>query len=156
MEEASLTLPITPILDVPPQELSPIKPLTTPPPFYIRKGPPKTITETVSITISEFYVSFATESSLLTLTDTVYINKTVFNYITLTHTNHLTHTVNNTLPPMTVFATTTLLPPTGTPTAALAQATLSAAPDHQGGSRLKPVAIAFIALGAVGLEGQGE
>ncbi|KAL8841773.1 MAG: hypothetical protein Q9170_000806 [Blastenia crenularia] len=143
IEGAGLTLPLIPITDDVPEGLFPISPQPTPPPFYVRKGDPKTVTATVSLTISEFYM--VTESTLLTVTDTVYINKTVFNYITVTHTNDLTHTLNNTVP-TTVFATTTL----STPTAALVQATLSpAVPTRLDGSKLKPVAIVFIVLGVL-------
>ncbi|KAI4166763.1 MAG: hypothetical protein LQ343_007785 [Gyalolechia ehrenbergii] len=149
--DASLALPISPIADDESTEnhASPFDPLSVPPLFYIHKNAPKTVTQTISITISEFYVSFATESQLLTLTDTVYVNKTVFNYVTLTHTDHTTHTINNTVP-TTVFATTTLLPASTTKSAALAQATLR--PDvsvQKGGGHLKPVAIVFVVLGAV-------
>ncbi|KAL9029355.1 MAG: hypothetical protein Q9196_002401 [Gyalolechia fulgens] len=155
--DASLTSPIAPIPDAlspptgcaGPQDPSPTGPLlhAVPPLVHRRKKGPKTVTETISVTISEFYVSFATESRLLTLTDTVFVNETVFNYITLTQTSHLTHTVNNTVP-TTVFATTTTLMP-AEPTPALAQATLRPVSAPEGGRQLHPVAVAFVALGAV-------
>ena len=117
-------------------------------PYIVHKGDnPKTVTETVSITTSEFFVSFVTESHLYTVTDTVFINKTVNNFITVTHTNYLIHTINNTLPQITVSATTTPSTPTAAP---LAQATfIPASSSQQADGGLKPVAVAFIVLGAV-------
>ncbi|KAL9014556.1 MAG: hypothetical protein Q9173_000811 [Seirophora scorigena] len=122
-------------------------PLTTPPPhcphhIFRRKGP-KTVTETVSITISVFDVSVLVESHFLTLTDTVYINKTVFQPVF--HTAHQTHTVTlNHSIPTTVLATTTLPPPA----TVLEQATLRPVPPSQGG-KVGGVAVAGIVVGGV-------
>ncbi|KAI4194572.1 MAG: hypothetical protein LQ346_003649, partial [Caloplaca aetnensis] len=80
-------------------------------------------------------------TQLLTLTDTVYVNKTVFQPVY--HTAHVTHTLTfNQTMPTTIMATTTLPPST-----ALGQATLRPVPAHQE-SRLGGMATAGIAVGA--------
>ncbi|KAI4239140.1 MAG: hypothetical protein L6R40_005573 [Gallowayella cf. fulva] len=83
---------------------------TPPPPPYLldkRKGP-KTVTETITIHNSIFYVSFATEQQFLTLTDTVYVNRTVF--LTNTITQTATRPAITQQTPTTVLLTTTFAP----------------------------------------------
>ncbi|KAI4206939.1 MAG: hypothetical protein LQ348_000758 [Seirophora lacunosa] len=122
-------------------------PLTSPPPHcpnhIVRRKGPETVTETVSITISVFDVSVLVESHFLTLTDTVYINKTVFQPVF--HTAHHTHTLTlNHSIPTTVLATATL----PLPATILEQATLRPVPPSQTG-KLGGVAVAGIVVGGL-------
>ncbi|KAL8906124.1 MAG: hypothetical protein Q9207_002213 [Kuettlingeria erythrocarpa] len=138
-------LPVTPITPTTLPGVSRMTSTTPPPhpsPYILRRKGPATVTETVSITISVFAVSYAVETQLLTLTDTVYINKTVFQPVY--RTAHVTHTLtfNQTIP-TTIISTATL-----PPSAALGQGTLRPVPAHQE-SRLGSIAIAGIAVGAI-------
>ncbi|KAI4114051.1 MAG: hypothetical protein LQ338_008066 [Usnochroma carphineum] len=136
--------PITPSTSAP----SFLLPLTTSAPHLsphiLRRKDPKTVTETISITISVFDISITTESQLLTVTETVYINKTVFQPVTHTETALFTHTVNQTIP-TTILETRTLLPSS---TCEPAKATLTPLPTYQG-RRLGAGAVAGIAVGSV-------
>ncbi|KAI4288506.1 MAG: hypothetical protein L6R35_002227 [Caloplaca aegaea] len=132
-------------------------PLTTHQPHHpdhiVRRKDPRTVTETVSVTISIFDVSVLVESHFFTLTDTVYINKTVFQ--PLFHTSHHTRTmtldynVPTTVHAVQVLATptlaTTALPP---PATVLAQATLTPVSSRLEG-KLGGGAVAGIVVGAL-------
>ncbi|KAL8861050.1 MAG: hypothetical protein Q9178_002563 [Gyalolechia marmorata] len=85
---------------------------TTPPPYTLvtlhnlKKDSPETVTETITIHETIHLVSFSTEQILLTRTDTVYVNETVFIHDTITHTAMRTLSPN----PSRMTITTTLLP----------------------------------------------
>ncbi|KAL8676041.1 MAG: hypothetical protein Q9186_007405 [Xanthomendoza sp. 1 TL-2023] len=92
---------------------SPTIPAPPPPPplLLLNKRAPKTVTETITIQNSIYYVSFATEQHFLTLTDTVYINVTIFLTDTITHTRHsppITHTSAATITATTTVAATAI------------------------------------------------
>ncbi|KAL8791190.1 MAG: hypothetical protein Q9213_000147 [Squamulea squamosa] len=118
------------------------------------KKDPETVTATITIHETIHMVSFATEKTTFTLTDTVFVNRTVFIHDTITHTVSQPILTLNPTPSRFMVTTTTTITPTAmdicnsAATAARATTT-STIPTISENSRPNGAAIAGAVIGSL-------